>query len=103
MICSTFNERGPVKSARVSRLIDEMMGMFNVSAADWCGAIRLQQGQRCFWRPVIHAQLHRQPTLLYSLGGFDFIPAADFAPFGSYFREKMFVDLCRLLPPGSAG
>lgn len=38
MICSTFNERGQEKSARDSRLIHEMMEMFNISAADCCVA-----------------------------------------------------------------
>lgn len=81
-----------------------MMEMFNISAADWCVAVetvRLRQGERRFWRAVIHTQLHRQPALLHSLGGLDFIPApaADFAPFGSYERKCLLIcaDCCLFL------
>lgn len=92
-------KRGPESEP----VIDEMMEMVNKRAAEGCVATS-GQGQGRFWRAVIHTQLHRQPALVHSLGGLDSIPApaADFAPFGSYFREKRFVDLCRLLPPVSA-
>lgn len=106
--------RGDKKSGPESEpVIDEMMEMVNKRAAEGCVATSGDsqaaagtegQGQGRFWRAVIHTQLHRQPALVHSLGGLDFIPAqaADLAPFGSYFREKRFVDLCRLLPPVSA-